>query len=98
MRIHVERVIGNVRKKYSILKDTLPIQFLNTDVDGCALVDRIAQVACALCNTVEPLYNSHHGEWHFGSYREVAFREGSCFFGRLHALVTYPYIQLSLRM
>ena len=38
VRIHVERVIGNVRKKYSILKDTLPIQFLNTDVDGCALV------------------------------------------------------------
>ena len=53
VRIHVERVIGNVRKKYSILKDTLPIQFLNTDVDGCALVDRIARVACALCNTCD---------------------------------------------
>ena len=42
-----------MRKKYSILKNTLPIQFLNIDVDGCALVDRIARVACTLCNTCE---------------------------------------------
>ncbi len=28
VRIHVERVIGNVRQKYSILQSTLPIHFI----------------------------------------------------------------------
>ena len=28
VRIHVERVIGNVRQKYSILKGTIPLNFL----------------------------------------------------------------------
>ena len=28
VRIHVERVIGNLRKKYSILNGTIPIDFL----------------------------------------------------------------------
>lgn len=30
VRIHVERVIGNIRKKFSILSDTLPIDFIIT--------------------------------------------------------------------
>ena len=29
VRIHVERVIGNVHQKYSILQSTLPIDFLH---------------------------------------------------------------------
>ena len=30
VRIHVERVMGNLRKKYSILSGTIPIDFLIT--------------------------------------------------------------------
>ena len=34
VRIHVERVIGNLRKKYSILNETLPIDYLLSKGDG----------------------------------------------------------------
>ena len=59
VRIHVERVIGCVRQKYSILKGTIPLGFLSTsgkeDVPGgtVPLIDRIARVSCALCNLCE---------------------------------------------
>ena len=56
VRIHVEQVIGNVRQKYTILKDTLPIDFV-TSRDGSPLIDSIVRVCCALtnfCNSVVP--------------------------------------------
>ena len=31
VRIHVERVIGNLRKNYSLLDQSLPIDFLITE-------------------------------------------------------------------
>ena len=34
VRIHVEQVIGNLRKKYSILNGTLPIDYLLSKGDG----------------------------------------------------------------
>ena len=34
VRIHVERVIGNLRKKYSILNGTLPLGYLFLKGDG----------------------------------------------------------------
>lgn len=58
VRIHVERVIGNVRKKYSLLGMWQPIDFLsrksNEDV---TTFDKIVTVACSLnnlCNSVVP--------------------------------------------
>ena len=58
VRIHVERVIGNVRKKYSLLGMCQPIDFLsrksNEDV---TTLDKIVTVACSLnnlCNSVVP--------------------------------------------
>ena len=33
VRIHVERVIGNIRKKFSLLSDTQPIDFVTTSLD-----------------------------------------------------------------
>ena len=58
VRIHVERVIGAVRQKYSILRGTLPINFLSKRTqEDTPLVDRIIHVCCALnnmCDSVVP--------------------------------------------
>ena len=49
-RIHVERVIGSLRQKYTILGSTLPLEFLtSTDQQPCTL-DKVAVVCCALTN------------------------------------------------
>lgn len=52
VRIHVERVIGVLRQKYSILEATLNINNMimcdkQTEV---SMVDKIVVVCCALCN------------------------------------------------
>ena len=53
VRIHVERVIGNVRQKYSILQSTLPIQYVIKRSGCCPTIDSIISVCCALCNVCE---------------------------------------------
>lgn len=51
VRIHVERVIGNLRQKYSLLQETQPIHFLIAPTDGePPLLDKITTVCCALVN------------------------------------------------
>ena len=51
VRIHVERVIGCVRQKYTILQGTLPKDFITKRAgEECPLIDRIVRVCCALCN------------------------------------------------
>lgn len=51
VRIHIERVIGVVRQKYSMLNSTIPITFLQTDNSGHSTkLDKIVRVACALTN------------------------------------------------
>jgi len=51
VRIHVERVIGVVRQKFSILHATLPINVVaSCDDDGVSFVDKIVTICCALCN------------------------------------------------
>lgn len=54
VRIHVERVIGLLRQKYTILESTLPINMImcpeNSDI---SLIDKIVTVCCALCNCCE---------------------------------------------
>ena len=51
VRIHVERVIGNIRKKFSLLSDTQPIDFLITSPDQSkTLLDKIVYISCALVN------------------------------------------------
>ena len=55
VRIHVEWVIGNLRKKYSIINGTLPIDYLFSKGDGTeklTTLDKIVHVACALINLV----------------------------------------------
>ena len=54
VRIHVERVIGCVRQKFTILKGTLPKDYITRHAaEGCPLIDRIAKVCCALCNVCD---------------------------------------------
>ena len=53
MRIHVERVIGQLRKKYTILRNTLPVSLIkcpsDCDKTNCT-IDRILTVTAALTN------------------------------------------------
>ena len=54
VRIHVERVIGLVRRKYKILQSILPTDYLaNKDDNGITVIDKIALVCCALCNVCD---------------------------------------------
>ena len=53
VRIHVERVIGNIRKKYKILSTTQPVDYITTKNN----TDMMVTVCCALsniCNSVVP--------------------------------------------
>ena len=55
IQIHVERVIGNVRNKYSILSATQPIDFVTSS--NVITLDKIVHVSCALvnmCDSVVP--------------------------------------------
>ncbi|XP_065664562.1 uncharacterized protein LOC136086206 [Hydra vulgaris] len=49
-RVNVERVIGLVRNKYTILKEILPVDFLMCEADNITTVDKIVTVSCALTN------------------------------------------------
>ena len=56
-RIHVERVIGLVRNKYSILQSTIPIGYLHCQVENVPTIDKITTVCCCLtnlCDSVVP--------------------------------------------
>ena len=49
VRIHVERVIGNLRQKYTLLHTTQPIDYLACKTgDNCTTLDKIVTVCCAL--------------------------------------------------
>ena len=50
VRIHVERVIGMLQQKYTILESTLPIPFLWSKNSSTSLIDKIVTVCAALCN------------------------------------------------
>lgn len=51
VRIHVERVIGNIVQKYPILVSTMPITMLNIgENEDATTLDKIVTVCCALVN------------------------------------------------
>ena len=60
VRIHVERVIGQLKQKYTILQGVLPISLISDndhDVD-VTVTDKIVKVCCAcinLCPSVVPI-------------------------------------------
>jgi len=49
VRIHVERVIGVLKQKYTILQGTLPIQLIVGDEDD-STIDKIVSVSCTCVN------------------------------------------------
>jgi len=56
VRIHVERVIGMVRQKYSILHHTIPIDFVTIrQGEDIPIIDRIVRICCALNNVCNPI-------------------------------------------
>ena len=55
VRIHVERVIGLLRQKYTVLQGTLPVDFLSSNGNKCPMIDRIVRVCSALTNLCPPI-------------------------------------------
>ena len=58
VRIHVERVIGLLKQKYTMLESTLPINMIMCDRIKCdddeySMIDKVVTICCALCNCNE---------------------------------------------
>ncbi|XP_057677612.1 uncharacterized protein LOC130906912 [Corythoichthys intestinalis] len=58
VRIHVERVIGMVRKKISVLNSVIPITMIQSANNETTCLDKIVAIACALCNACPPIVPS----------------------------------------
>ena len=50
VRIHVERVIGLLRNKYTILQSTLPIRIIMCNDGENSIIDKIVVICSVLCN------------------------------------------------
>ena len=51
LRIHIDRVIGMVKQKYTFLESTLPIKMIMCDkIIKVSTIDKIVTIACAFCN------------------------------------------------
>ena len=47
VRIHVERVFGLIRQKYSLLRDTIPIDYVLSTSNSTPLLDKVVVVCFA---------------------------------------------------
>ena len=56
VRSHVERVIGRLRNKFTILQGILPIKMITKTDDGTCKLTHILTVRSALCNFAAQLY------------------------------------------
>lgn len=50
VRIHVERVIGVLKQKYTILESILPIALVSDSCDHNSTIDKLVKVCAALVN------------------------------------------------
>ena len=50
VRIHIERVIGGVKNKYSILQHILPIKIVMDSEQDLSKIDKLVTTCCALFN------------------------------------------------
>ena len=55
VRIHVDRVIGLLRRKYTILEGTLPTDFLVSSQNAPPVIDRFIRVCAVLVNLCPPI-------------------------------------------
>ena len=53
--IHVERVIGLIRQKYTLLTGTQPIDFLISRGNDIPMLDKVVLVCCALVNLCDSI-------------------------------------------
>ena len=58
VRIHVERIIGMVKQKCTILQFTLPTCLLSCEEGSTPSIDKIVLVCNTLCNCREPVVTS----------------------------------------
>lgn len=57
VRIHVERIIGLLKQKYTLLQNTIPISLIQDNNDSKSTIDKIVKVCCAcvnLCPSIIP--------------------------------------------
>ena len=47
VRIHVERVIGVVRQKYTIIQSTLPVNFMCYKSKYISVIDKVVTIVCS---------------------------------------------------
>ena len=61
VRIHVERIIGLMKNKYTILQSTLPVDLIKHKYDNTELanIDKILTICCALTNLSSPIIPSN---------------------------------------
>jgi len=50
VRIHVEKVTGVLKQKYTILQSVIPISLISDEDDEGASIDRLVRVCCVLVN------------------------------------------------
>ncbi len=50
VRIHVERVIGVLKQKYTILQNVIPISLIPDNNDNKSTIDKIVRVCCTCVN------------------------------------------------
>ena len=50
LRIHVERVIGVLKQKYTLLQSIMPISLISDGNDTNTTIDKIVRVCCVLVN------------------------------------------------
>ena len=50
VRIHIERVIGVLKQKYTILESILPIALVSDSYDHNSTIDKLVKVCAALVN------------------------------------------------
>lgn len=57
VRIHVERIIGMLKNKFSIFKDTIPISMIKkgNDPENLNILDKTVIVCCAFINVSPPI-------------------------------------------
>jgi hypothetical protein len=54
-RIHVERIIGLVRNKYTILQGSIPVDYLISHAENVPTIDKITTVCCSLTNLCDSI-------------------------------------------
>ena len=83
VRIHVERVIGVLKQKYTILQGVLPISIVAKKDEGNASIDMLVRVCCALvtlCPSVVPQDYTHNNNRNISKTEQVNNVQGSFLF------------------